>query len=67
MAEPFKLSPQAQTSLRAMTPDLKAAQDTIAKLKLIGVPVEEQEARIQQAQQLRDGLLQHFSNPITTR
>lgn len=67
MAEPFKLTPQDQSVLRAMTPDLKAAQDTIAKLRLIGVPVDEQEERIAQAQKLRDGLLQHFSNPITTR
>lgn len=67
MADPFRLTAEDQTKLRAMAPDLKAAADTIAKLKQIGIDVTEQEARVQQAQQIRDGFLQHFSNPIIQR
>lgn len=61
MAEQFKLTPEEVRTLRDVQPHINVARDTIERLEKIGVDVTEQRARLEQAVQIRDGLLREFS------
>lgn len=67
MADAFKLTPEQQTALNNMAPELNAARATIEKLKRAGVNVTEQEDRLNQAIQMRDGFLREFGRPLPSR
>lgn len=67
MAEQFRLTAEEQQTLKALVPDLNAARQTIAKLKAMGIPVDELEERVETAARIQSGLLQQFSSPVSLR
>lgn len=67
MADPFKLTPDEQRTLRDMNPDLVAARETAQKLAAMGIDVSAQLERIQKASDIRAGFLRDFSNPLSNR
>lgn len=67
MADVFKLTAEEQASLRAQTEKIVAIRDAIGKLRLAGIDVTELQARLEQANAIKNGLLEHFGQPVTPR
>lgn len=61
MADAFRLTPEQVVALRGNQPKINAARDTINRLKRIGIPVDEQEERLNLAEQITRGMLAEFS------
>jgi hypothetical protein len=61
MADPFKLTPEEVVALRGNIPKLNQAQETIERLKRIGIDVTEQEERLAIARRVNQGMLTEFS------
>lgn len=61
MADPFRLTPEEVVALRGNVPKINAAEETIARLERIGVPMDEQRERLTLAKQITNGMLAEFS------
>lgn len=64
MADAHKLTIEGQRALREMVPEMQTVARTIDALEAIGIDVSEQKDRLEKANTIRAGLLQHFGNPI---
>lgn len=67
MPDVFKLTAEEQAAFRAQQPELAAVAQQIAKLKAMGLDVSEQEQRLDAAQKVRAGFLEHFGSPTSPR
>lgn len=65
MANDYKLSVEHQQTLRAMQPDLAAAERVLDGLEASGIDVSEQRDRLNKAKLARDGMLRAFGRPMT--
>lgn len=61
MPDAYRLSPEQIANLREAQPHINAARANIERLKRIGLDVSQQEAELESAVNLRDGLLREFS------
>lgn len=67
MIDQFRLDPDEQKRLRGMDQSITILRETIKKMKAIGMPVEEQEERLENAVRMRDGFLREFGSPVVPR
>lgn len=63
----FRLEPDEQKRLRDKDDTIRTLRETIAKMKSIGLPVDDLEADLGRAVMTRDGLIREFGNPVMPR
>lgn len=67
VADAHKLTVEGQRTLRDMVPEMQTVGRTIEALEAMGIDVSEQKERLERANAIRSGLLQHFGQPIIPR
>lgn len=63
----FKLTPDEQKQLRDADSSIAVLRDTIKKARLIGLPFDELDERLETYIQRRNGMLREFGNPTMPR